>query len=311
MTNFEKLFTTIRNHVISDLHTGHLGPGDQLPSVRDWVAQTGANARAVMRVYHLLEQQGLVEVRGRSGVYLAEQMTIGHGVLKETGQWLVEDVLAKAWKRRIRFPDLPRFIQRCTASVRLRCAVLDAMRDQREAVAAEISADFGMEAFPVEIPAAGFPLADGELDLATRLGEELRGVDLLVTTTFHAAEVLDAADRLDKPAAIVQFNPLLVSLIERHLEKGPLTFVVLDPRYVERLQIVFGRGVRAVAAHDRAALARLDRRAPVVVSRAAQPVVKKLQITNLLPADVPVIAPDCAREIAHWLVHLNLGAAKG
>lgn len=310
MTEFTKLFTTIRNRVVSELHTGHLQPSDQLPSIRELAEETGANARAIMRVYHLLEEQGLVEVRGRSGVYLAEQTMIGDGVLAETGQWVVEDVLAKAWKRRIRFPELPAFIARCTASARLRCAVLDSVRDQRDTLAAEIRADFGMDAFPVEIPASVPREEILELDLAS-LGEPLEAVDLLVTTTFHAPEVLEAADRLDLPAAIVQYNPILVTLIEQRLARGPLTFVVLDPLFTERLHMVFGANVRAILVDDQAALARLDPGQPVVVSRAAQHLVKGLGIKSLLPADVPVIAPDCARELAHWLVHLNLAAENG
>jgi DNA-binding transcriptional regulator YhcF (GntR family) len=307
VTKFDRLFSTIRKRVISALHAGHLNPGDQLPSIREWVDETGANARAVMRAYRVLEEQGLVEVRGRSGVYLAEQTTIGNGVLAETGQWVVEDVLAKAWKRRIKVPDLPAFLHRCTASVSLRCAVLDAVRDQREAMAAEIAADFGMDARPVALPAPATGADFAELDLAA-LGDDVRSADLLVTTSFHATEVLGAADRLDKPAVVVQFNPLLVRLIEQRLAKGPLVFVVLDPRYEERLQMVFGPQIRTVLADDSRALAGLDARVPVLVSRAAQRYCERLNIEHLLPPEIPVIAPDCARELAHWLVHLNLAA---
>jgi len=310
MTKFEKLFAAMRKRVISELHSGHLNPGDQLPSIREWVEEAGANARAVMRAYQVLEEQGLVDIRGRSGVYLAPQTMIGNGVLAETGQWVVDDVLAKAWKRRIRFPDLPTFLARCISFRRLRCAVLDAVRDQREAVAAEIAADFGMDSYPVEIPAREPGTEAPTLDLDA-LAEPLADADLLVTTSFHAVEVLDAADRMEKPAIVVQFNPILVRVIEQQLAKGPLTFVVLDRRYTERLHMVFGDGIRTIAADDQSALDRLSPRDAIMISRAAARQCGRLPVRNLLPSDVPIIAPECASELAHWLVRLNLAAEQG
>jgi len=90
--------------------------------------------------------------------------------------------------------------------------------------------------------------------------------------------------------------------------KGPLTFVVLDPRYEERLRMIFGPTVDTLVADEHRAPTRLDAGEPVLVSRAARRFCGPLSVEHMLPPEIPVIAPDCARELAHWLVHLNLAS---
>lgn len=300
MNKFSKLFSEIRSRIVSALHTGHLRAGDRLPSVRVLAEELGADPRAVMRVYHLLEEQGLVEVRGRSGVYLVEQKVVGERMLAETARWLADEVLTEALQRRIPVPELPQLVRRCTATVKVRCAVLDAVRDQREAVAEELGSDFGMEAHPLVLPAPPAEL--------TGLDDDLREVDLLVTTTFHAPEVLALAQRLDMPAVVVHFNPLLVRELEQRLADGPVTFVVLDPLYRERLRATFGPNVRTILLDDTRALAGLAPGQPVVVSRAARERAEHLNLDSVLPPHVPVISPESSREIARWLIHINVQA---
>ncbi|NNC32700.1 GntR family transcriptional regulator [Longimicrobium terrae] len=50
---------------------GAAAAGDRLPSIRALWREMGVDHRVVAQAYRILEDEGLVEVRGRSGVYLA------------------------------------------------------------------------------------------------------------------------------------------------------------------------------------------------------------------------------------------------
>ena len=78
----------LRDRILSALHLGLLQPGDRLPSIRALWREMGVDHRVVAQAYRILEDEGLVEVRGRSGVYLAPQDQLGGEVLAETARWM-------------------------------------------------------------------------------------------------------------------------------------------------------------------------------------------------------------------------------
>ncbi len=123
------LIEQLRDRIVSSLHRGRLHGGDRLPSLRTLSRYFDADPRAISAAYRVLEGEGLVEIRGRSGIYVAEQERLGAtGVLSETGRW-VAGIAAEAWKRRVTLSDLPELIRRCTASVPLIAAFVESTED--------------------------------------------------------------------------------------------------------------------------------------------------------------------------------------
>jgi DNA-binding transcriptional MocR family regulator len=57
--------------IVQRIHAGQLNPGDRLPSVREVKRQRGVSAATVFSAYYLLETQGYVEARNRSGYYVS------------------------------------------------------------------------------------------------------------------------------------------------------------------------------------------------------------------------------------------------
>ncbi|HEV3052321.1 MAG TPA: GntR family transcriptional regulator, partial [Longimicrobium sp.] len=110
-----RLVDLLRGRLLAAIHTGRVIAGSRLPSYREVSDETGMDLRAVARAYAVLEAEGLVEVRGRSGVFLAEQKRVGGRLMAETARWLVA-VGREAWLRRLRVPELPDFMRECTAS---------------------------------------------------------------------------------------------------------------------------------------------------------------------------------------------------
>ena len=288
---------------------GHLRPGDRLPSIREVSDDLDADHRAIAQAYRRLEGEGLVELRGRTGAYVAAQDRVGGELMEETARWLAR-VLMEGRKRRVMVPDLPEFVRRCTARVRPRSACLESTEDQMTVLCTELAEDFGFVSSPVFLD----PSREHELTGDT-LPAEAREADLLVTTRVHAEPVLKLANALRKPVVITSVAPELTSVIKRRLRDHPLTVIVADARYGERFRSFYRtdaarqKAIRVVLASDTSAIARLDRLNPVLVTRAARRVLPDLDLPLLLPR-YPSISAESGREIAEHLIRLNLEAAE-
>ena len=263
MNDETNLTERLRDRIVSALHVGRVKPGDRLLGVREVSRETGANPRTVAKAYRVLEQEGLVEVRGRSGVYAARQDHWGGRLLAETGRWL-GGILFEAWKRHIPIPELAELIRGCTVGVHLRAVVLDGTADQRRAIGAELEEAFGFTC--TEIPLSTLPddSADG-ID-TRKLPKDVRKAHLLVTTPFHSGDVRRMADALGKPFVVVTLHPNLVSAVELHLASTQLTVVCADPAFGDHIRSLLPQEAREriqiVLADDPDAVARLDPREP-------------------------------------------------
>jgi DNA-binding transcriptional regulator YhcF (GntR family) len=290
----------IRGRILKGIHSGHLNAGDRLPTYREVGEETGLDLRAVTRVYGVLAGEGLVEIRGRTGVYVAPQERLGGRVLEETARWVVR-VLCEAWVRRIHLPEFPEFLRKCISAVEVRSVCIESTVDQLERMCTELHADFGLRTVPVHA------------DRLSRIPGELREADLLVTTAFHAAAVRPIAEALEKPLVVVRLNPDMVRQVEKHLAEGELTVICVDPRFLERVRLVIGGEhadrIRGVLADDEEAVRNLDRRQPVLISGAARERLPGLDLPSILPPG-PVISRESAEELAELLVRFNVEAMR-
>jgi DNA-binding transcriptional regulator YhcF (GntR family) len=302
-----RLTEMLRERVLGGIHMGHLEAGVRLPSYREVADETGvADLRAVARAYAALEAEGLVEVRGRSGVFVAVQERIGGRVLAETARWAAR-VVREGWMRRVAVPALPGLLQTLTATRAVRCAFVESTVDQTETFCTELRRDFGFDAVPVHADRLVPVLEDGR-DVRP-LPEEVRGADLLATTAFHAAQLAPLAERLGIGLVVVRLNRSFTQAVRRQLDAGELVVLCVDPRFVERVRLVAGppyaERIRGVLAMDRDAVARLDPGRAVLVSDAAR---HELPGVALPPSftDEPMISAGSADDLAEALVRLNL-----
>lgn len=307
------LLKRLRNYVVARMHIGRLQPGDQLPSYRVLSERWDVDHRMIARAYRALEAEGLVEIRGRSGVFLKEQERIGGEMLSETARWVASGVLVEAWQRRIKVPELPELIRRCTASARLRVACIESTEDHRFLLGRELREGFGFESrsVPVELLPEHDPGEAVHGVQVDDLPEAVRTADILVTTTFHAHQVRLVAEVLGKPHVSVSVHPVAVEMFLDRLREGPLTVVCVDPRFGDRVRSIAGpeheSRIRVVLVGDRRAMRELDPGEPLLVSAAAQE-----QVSPPLPSimgEVPAFSPEAAAELSFLLIRLNLEAA--
>jgi DNA-binding transcriptional ArsR family regulator len=307
-----RLAEMLRGRLLAGIHTGRLTAGTRLPSYREVSDETGDDLRAVARAYAVLEAEGLVEVRGRSGVFLAEQKRIGGRLLAETARWLVA-VGREAWVRRLRVPELPDFVRECTASRVVRCAFVESTVDQVASIGTELREDFGFEVAPVHADRFAPIIVDGA-DARPRLPAELREADFIATTAFHAREMQAAAGALQVPLVVIRLNAMFVREVQRTLAEQELVVVCADPLFAERLKMFVGdqhpERVRTVLASNRDEVAKLDPSRPVLVSEAARSQLADLPLPRSFP-DQPMIAPESADELLELLIRLNLEESRG
>ena len=68
----EPIYRQIRTQVVNAVATGELAHGDPLPSVRSLARDLGVNMHTVNKAYAVLRDEGYVQMRGRSGAYVAD-----------------------------------------------------------------------------------------------------------------------------------------------------------------------------------------------------------------------------------------------
>jgi len=165
----------------------------------------------------------------------------------------------------------------------------------------EMAAQWGMECEAA---------APEERGSQRELAAAVRAADLVVTTHFNAGAVRPLARMAGKPVVVAAARSDLVEALEDALRRGPLTAVVADLAYAERLRVLpNGDRLRAVLATDLGAIEALSPDEAVLLTLAAQQKVKRP--LRLLAAPGHFVAPLDPRALARVLIRANLSPGRG
>jgi DNA-binding transcriptional regulator YhcF (GntR family) len=292
---------TLRQRVISARHFGTLPPDGRLPSARTLAAELEADARVIVAAYQVLEREGLVERRPRSRAFFATRPSLT-GRASGLTEWLV-DVLSDGLSRDIALPAFPEYARRAVETLRLRAACVECNEDQRVWLCRELRDDYGVEATSLRPDALW---RDDEP------APELRRVDLLVTTPFHAAAVRAVADRLRTPWLAVTLRRDLLDEIARLLAAGPLYFVGTDPRFAEKVRQVYAAlerpgHVRTVTLGEDDVSA-IPRGAPAYVMRTARDRLGGVPPHVRALSTLRVFSEESRRELLRFIVKSNVAS---
>lgn len=280
----------LRHQVVGLLHVNLVGPGDRLPSIRETSRLLDADHRTVAKAFRRLEEEGLVEVRPASGVYVAPLERARSGVSSATARWMGE-VFLDGWKRRLPRGRVAAMAAACGTRT-VRCACIESTADHLVALAAELEQDFELEVVPVRIG------PDGRADEAAV--DAVRGADLAVTLFFHRSAARRLAEEAGTPLVVVGVNPELAGSIDRILEEDDATVVVSDPATVRRMEDHFSvtphRGaVHPLLSRELESLEEAEAAGrPVLATRAARRDLGAADY-HLLPPPVTLVAPESAR----------------
>ena len=292
---------TLRQRLLAGLRSGVLARGDRLPSTRDLARQLGADPRAILSAYRMLEQEGLVDMRPRSGIYVAGRSASSSAAPGLAENWLVE-LFGQGISRDIPATDLAEWMRRSIETLRLRAVVIAATIDQREGLSRELRADYGLEVSAID-PASLLP-DDGHAPI------DVRRADILVTTNDLANRVEPLANALTKPMVAISVRPDLLSPEWVALVEQPSFVVVVDPMFGELLRRHFA-GVASVTSLQTIVVGRDDpasipEDAPTYVTRAARERLGDTAVPGRLLPPVRTLSPASAREVLAIIVRANL-----
>lgn len=306
MTRRADIVDVLRRRLTAGVRAGTLLPGDRLPSTRDVGARLRADPRVVLAAYRELAAEGLVELRARSGIYVAERETDGP-LGQPAPAWLVE-VLASGISREVPAPDLAEWLRRSVETVRLNAAVVARTTDQLEGIAGELRALYGIEAHCVE---------EQRIVAGTRLPSDLRRADLLVTTEALEERLRPLAATLNRPLVVATIRPDLVGDEWRRLLARPVHVVVADPRFAELAEAFLDETVRRkfrdaqvhVLVVGRDDVARLPEDGAVYVTRSARERLNGAPLPGVPVPPARTFSPEVTRTILGLMVRENLRAS--
>lgn len=299
-----KVAERLRGQITSGLHLQTLHEGDRLPSIRELARQWRVDPRTVRAGYRSLERDGLVTLKARSGVYVAAPDRGARAAVPWQEEWVI-DVLRRARERGIPPVDFGQHVLQRTQAVQLRTACLECNYDQMSWLVHETARDYGLDSFGVD-------LADTATAAVQR---ELRKADLIVGTTFHAAQLRALAASIRKPLVLVRLQPGFVRDIVACLARGPLYFVVSDSRFAEKLPRIYARApgckmLRPIVAEENTH-PDVPLGAEVLVTHAAQDKLGAAAIQSTIRRSGRIFCNDSVTAILRAIVSANLAALSG
>jgi DNA-binding transcriptional regulator YhcF (GntR family) len=223
----DSLLDQARSQLLTALHTGRLGAGDRLPSVRQVAQRNRINLKTAFSIYQRLGAEGYVTLRVGSGAYMSDidqsdlEEAYCHSVLR-----MVKSNLAEAERLRVGPREYLKLVQRLvnkSTTESARVAVVECNEEQINLFAHEISSMTGLAVSPVLL---------GRLEAHDpRAARELTKADYIATTHFHFREVKVLTAVCRKPLVQLRLNPAFVPSIVEAARRGPLLMVVSNADY--------------------------------------------------------------------------------
>jgi DNA-binding transcriptional regulator YhcF (GntR family) len=253
----------LRRRVRLGLHAGSLATGDRLPSTRELAADFDVDHRVVVAAYHQLVAEGLVEMRPRGGIYVAN---IPSGAVREPmppERWL-HGIFMQGRARDMSMRGVIDALRRATETMRLRAVVIHGVADQRTGMCTELEEDYGFEAIGVNTD----DLGNGHRP------PELRETDVLVSTPAYEPLVRRLSAQLEKPCIIADVRTDLIGGEWRLLLRKPVYVVVRDVQFRTALLAFFentkGKDNLRVLVVDADDVSAIPAAAPTYVTRGAR-----------------------------------------
>jgi DNA-binding transcriptional regulator YhcF (GntR family) len=192
----DSLLEQARSQLLTALHTGRLGAGDRLPSVRQVALRNRINLKTAHSIYQRLGAEGYITLRVGSGAYVSDDIDQSdleeayyHSVLR-----MVKSNLAEAERLKVSPREYLKLVQRLVNRPRsrpARVAVVEYNEEQTNLFAHEISGRTGFVVYPV--------LLNRLKDPDQSVTRNLEKADFFATTHFHFREVKALTARLGKP----------------------------------------------------------------------------------------------------------------
>jgi GntR family transcriptional regulator len=217
----------LRDRIMTGLYLGRWEPGERLPSIRDVAGVENVDRKTAAAAYRRLQQEGLVKVRPRSGVYLRDQATPVHaGPLERLYRRWLENVYEGARDLGLDTHTILRLITAVAEIEQRRIPVIDDDWTQAEAVAHELRDRLGIKTVP-------YLLDEVRGDEAV-----LNAAPFVVTNPYHRTALAESGTVVvETTLASRTFKDL-----RRRAREGSVLLLVPSAAVAERLRRALDQG---------------------------------------------------------------------
>lgn len=290
---------SLRYRVERALEMGALRSGDRLPSARELSREFQADPRVILAAYRALAEEGLVEIRPRSGNYVSARNVIAPGA-EAPPTPLVVNILSEAITYGYSTKEFAGYLADASFGRRLRAAVIAGGSDQSEGIARELRDDFSVTAETV---------SPESVRLSQERIPKLRSADLIITTEAYGAIVNRVAKRMGKPMIVIAVRNNLVSDEWHSLMARGVNVIAAERKFLLLLRAYLAGSPQAeqvkmfVAGED--SLESIEPGSPTYVTQAARMKLGKTRIPGTLVPTPRLLSPGCVRAILNVIVSLR------
>ncbi len=218
----------LRERIVSGVYLGFWHPGERLPSIRAIAESESVDRKTVAAAYRRLENEGLVKVHARSGVYLrANRFPDAAGPLERLHRRWLETTYERAGALGLDSRTILRLITAVAEVERQTIPVIECDAAQTETIAAELRQRLSVNATSAVLQ------GDGSEPV-------INGAPFLVTTPYHRGEV--ASRWPDRPLVEVTLSMEAVRELRNRIEQGPLAIIVATETIAHKLTRAVERG---------------------------------------------------------------------
>lgn len=294
---------SLRYRVERALEMGALKSGDRLPSARELSREMGADPRVILSAYRTLEQEGLVEIRPRSGNYVSPRNIVSPSSAPPPTP-VVVNILSEAISRGYSTKEFAGYLADASFGRRLRAVVVAGISDQAEGIGRELRDDFSLSSVLI---------SPKTLKQDQDRASGFKGADLIVTTAEFAALVSRIGKRMQKPVIVLTIRPNIIGDEWVALMRRGVNVVAADREFVGLLRRYLSSSPQAervkmfVVGDD--SLSAIEPGNPTYVTHAAR---KKLGTTRIPGTLIPpprILSDQCVRAILNIIVSLRYDRA--
>jgi DNA-binding transcriptional regulator YhcF (GntR family) len=254
------ILDTLRERVVSGVYVGNWRSGERLPSIREIAEAESVDRKTAAAAYHRLEQEGLVRIRPRSGVYLhSPTPSRAVGPLERLHRQWLQHTFEGARALGLDTSTILHLVQGVAELEQTRIPVVECSWAQAESLADELRDRLGITGVPylLEDLRPGDPL--------------LQEAPIVITTSYHTAEVSLVAP--GKMIGEVTLAPEIFREVRTRLEKSGLLVVVGDDTLAVKLRSALAHCRPAVSSAQAVVLSTSDRPALLAALQEAESVI--------------------------------------
>jgi DNA-binding transcriptional regulator YhcF (GntR family) len=250
----------LRDRIVTGLYFGNWQPGERLPSIRDIADAESVDRKTAAAAYHRLEEEGLVQVKARSGVFLRDEagngVKLAYGPLERLQKRWLKNTYDGARALDLNTHTVMRLFQAVADVENTPVPVVEEDEATARTVARELRDCLGIDARPLLLPESGAQVVAFER------------APFAVTTPYCASRVAALIPRTPLITATLSLE-LLHNLLDR-AARGPILVTVPSEWIARRVEAVLRQRApaleraRVVVADSKADLMQLRRDAGTV-----------------------------------------------